>query len=84
MSSGKLRKNGINLHSHQRLLAVDREVTRSSLEREVWGSNRSRSNQTQCCQRLATAANNSSKGAVLYGHNDAKRDPTNSVAQWRR
>ena len=35
---------------------VGRAATHSSLEREVWGSNPGRSNPTQCCQQLATAA----------------------------
>ena len=35
---------------------VGRAVTRSSLEQKVWGSISGRSNRTQCCHRLATAA----------------------------
>ena len=50
-----------------------RAVTRSSLERNVWGSNLGPIKSTQFYQRLAIAANFFSKRAVLLGSKNLRR-----------
>ena len=52
---------------------------RSSLEREVWGSNLGPVKSDTVLPTAATAGTFSSKGAMLPGRNDAEMCPTNSL-----
>ena len=57
----------------------DRAVTRSSLEREVRGSNLGPVKSDTMLPTARHRCNISSKGAVLPGRNDAEMGPANSL-----
>ena len=58
---------------------VGRAVTRSSLEREVWGSNLGPVKSDTVLPTARHRCDISSNGAVLPGRNDAEMGPTNSL-----
>ena len=57
-------------------------VTRSSLEREVWGSNLGPVKSNTVLPTARHRSDISSKGAVLLGRNDAEMGPANSLHAW--
>ena len=58
---------------------VGRAVTRSSLEREVWGSILGPAKSDTVLPTARHGCDISSKGAVLHGRNDAEMGPANSL-----
>ena len=60
-------------------MPVGRAVTRSSLEREVWGSNLGPVKSDTVLPKACHRCNISSKEAVLPGRNDAEMSTTNSL-----
>ena len=58
---------------------VGRAATRSSLEREVWGSNLGPIKSDTVLPTARHRCDISSKGAVLPGRNDAEMGPANSL-----
>ena len=58
---------------------VGRAVTRSSLEREVWGSNLGPVKSDTVLPTARHRCDISSNGAVLPGRNDAEMGPANSL-----
>ena len=71
--------NILQLHVLCRYRPVGRAVTRSSLEREVRGSNLGPVKSDTVLPTARHRCNISSKGAVLPGRNDAAMGPANSL-----
>ena len=65
--------------NNYRYWPVGRAVTRSSLERKVWGSNLYPVKSDTVLPTARHRCNISSKGAVLPRRNDAEMGPTNSL-----
>ena len=65
--------------NEMRYRPVGRAVTRSSLEREVWGSNLGPVKSDTVLPTARHRCDISSKGAVLPGRNDAEMGPANSL-----
>ena len=57
-------------------------MTRSSLERNLWGSNLSRENWTQCCELLAAAVAFFERSCVVHRRNDKEISPANLLHTW--
>ena len=66
-------------HGFEKKTTIGRALTRSSLEREVKSSNLGPVKSNTVLPTVRHRCNNSSKGAVLPGRNNAEMDPANSL-----